>query len=574
MLKQLMLQRKLEEQKKKLTEHQSLRSALETRRAEFDKRDKELETALNEITDESTAEEKETVEQAINDHTAEGEKLEADEKAYNDTETSLQEDIDNIEKDLKEIEEKTRSANIPVPSVKNERTGEKTTMNTRHKFFGMNLEQRSAFMNDESVKNFIGEIRSAFGKEKRGLNGGTLVVPTVMLDVIRENINEYSKLIKYFRLRQVKGKARQNVMGEIPEGVWTESVAAFNELDMSLNQVELDAFKIGGVICVPNSVLEDGEDIDIAYEVMSGLGAGIGKGLDRAGIYGTGRKMPLGIVTRLAQTSKPENYGENERPWEDLHTSNVIKINAKGDSGATFFGKLIDALSAAKPKGAIDKPFWVMNRKTHLDIMAKALAFNAAAALTAGINNEMPVIGGEIVELDDIMNDYEIGGGYGEHYLLAERSGANIKSSEHARIIQDETVFVGSARYDGKPVIAESFVFCSYDNSDVITSEDFPKDYANSDIGTLVVTSEAGTAVGDTAITVTGTEASGTTLRYRLAGQAVSVENGAKPIGFTSWDGSSDITATTGKTITVVELDGNGKAIKVGSCVVTAKAGT
>jgi hypothetical protein len=43
-------------------------------------------------------------------------------------------------------------------------------------------------------------------------------------------------------------------------------------------------------------------------------------------------------------------------------------------------------------------------------------------------------------------------------------------------------------------------------------------------------------------------------------------------VGFTAWDGTADITAATGKIITVVELNGDGRAIKVGSSRVTAKA--
>ena len=38
-----------------------------------------------------------------------------------------------------------------------------------------------------------------------------------------------------------------------------------------------------------------------------------------------------------------------------------------------------------------------MNRKTHMDILARALAFNASGALVAGMQNTMPVIGGPIV---------------------------------------------------------------------------------------------------------------------------------------------------------------------------------
>ena len=41
---------------------------------------------------------------------------------------------------------------------------------------------------------------------------------------------------------------------------------------------------------------------------------------------------------------------------------------------------------------------------------------------------------------------------------------------------------------------------------------------------------------------------------------------------WTAWDGSKDITAATGKKITVVECDGEFRAMKAGTATVTAKA--
>ncbi len=42
--------------------------------------------------------------------------------------------------------------------------------------------------------------------------------------------------------------------------------------------------------------------------------------------------------------------------------------------------------------------------------------------------------------------------------------------------------------------------------------------------------------------------------------------------GYTVWDGTSDITATTGQKIVVVEVDSNNKAKKGGITTVTSKA--
>ena len=89
--------------------------------------------------------------------------------------------------------------------------------------------------------------------------------------------------------------------------------------------------------------------------------------------------------------------------------------------------------------------------------MANSLSINAAGAVTSGMMSTMPVIGGAIETLSFIPDDVIIGG-YGDLYLLAERAGASIAQSEHVRFIEDQTVFKGTARYDGIPTIAEGFV--------------------------------------------------------------------------------------------------------------------
>ena len=88
--------------------------------------------------------------------------------------------------------------------------------------------------------------------------------------------------------------------------------------------------------------------------------------------------------------------------------------------------------------------------------MAESMSINAAGAIVAGVGNQMPVLGGEIETLSFLADNIIIVG-YFENYLLAERAGMKISSSEHAQFIQDNTLFKGTARYDGGPTIAEAF---------------------------------------------------------------------------------------------------------------------
>ena len=91
-------------------------------------------------------------------------------------------------------------------------------------------------------------------------------------------------------------------------------------------------------------------------------------------------------------------------------------------------------------------------------------------------------------------------------------------------------------------------------------------------LGTLTVTSVAGTASGDTAITVTETKGSGNSYFYKVGTAAEDVKYGDYVGKWTAWDGTSDITAATGKVITIVEADAQKRADKAGHATVTAKS--
>ena len=257
--------------------------------------------------------------------------------------------------------------------------------------------------------------------------------------------------------------------------------ANLNELDLSFYEAEVDGYKVGGFIPVCNANLEDSE-LDLAAEIISAIGQAIGLALDKAILYGTGTKMPQGIVNRLAQTSQPGNYPAKARPWVDLHTSNVKAIS--GDlTGTAFYKQLILDTGNAKGKYSRGEKVWVMNETTYTAIKAEMFSINAAGAVVSGIEGTLPVIGG-IVEVLNFIPDNVIIGGYFDNYLLAERAGTRLGQSEHYRFLADQTVFKGTARYDGMPVIAEAFVAIGIKGTSVSADAvSFAEDTANPNAG-------------------------------------------------------------------------------------------
>lgn len=430
----------------------------------------------------------------------------------------------------------------------------------------MSRSQRDAFYSRGPVKDFLQRVRSMAQMGRRSVSGAELTIPTEVLDLLRDNLNQYSKLITKVRLRTVSGQARQNIVGKIPEGIWMEMSGALSQLEFRITDIETDGFKVGGFIPIDNYILKD-SDVALGEEILYMLGQSIGYALDKAIVFGLGpnSRMPVGWMTRLGQAAKPGYWGDNQGDWTDLHSSNVLKLNLAALEGTAFFIPLLSALAKAKPTYTTDGKIWVMNDLTRQDVQIRALAFNANAALMSGLENTMPVIGGEIITLE-FMPDHMICGGYAGEYLLVEREGGAFASSDAPLFLQDKTVFKGTARYDGQPTSGEAFVGVTYDNTTVTTTMNFATDYANTPANALVVTSAAGGS-GKTTLTVAGVVAAGNTL-MAYVGAPVAIAKGDVP-GKT-WtkvvSGVTALEAKAGAGATVVELDSTGKVISIGYC--------
>ena len=93
-------------------------------------------------------------------------------------------------------------------------------------------------------------------------------------------------------------------------------------------------------------------------------------------------------------------------------------------------------------------------------------------------------------------------------------------------------------------------------------------------IGKLTVSSGEGTSEGKTKLTVTeGKLDAANNYKYHLGDHADDVTYGQNVQSWKAWDGSAEIDAATGQTLTLVECDKSYKAVAAGSCTVTAKAG-
>ena len=536
-LRSIMLRREIERKEAEL-------AALHEHDAEIQTREAELETAIAEV---------ETDEQrdAMN---AEIETFETERSAHTDAVAALETKLEELRGQLEAEEAKAPPAAENRTADKAADTEERRnpTMNninirslpmSQRALDAFPMEQRQAMVQQPDMQNFLTQLRSMRG-QTRGIQGGELTIPVVMLDLIAENMYRYSKLLNRVRVRNVTGEARQTVAGVVPEAVWTEMCGVINELTFVFNQVTLDGYKVAGFIPVCNALLDD-NDVNLAGVIVEMLTEAVGLAMDKAILYGTGTKMPLGIVTRLAQQSQPENYPANARAWADLHTSNIKSIS-NDLTGTAFWAALQTDVAAAYNKYARGEMFWAMNSKTYAKLKAKAIATNLDGAFVAMIGGTLPIVSGDIDVLE-FMPDNDIVGGFGDLYLVGLRQGMTIESSREVQFIQDNTVFKGKMRADGVPVIAEAFVAINIAGSTPATSMTFAADGANTVAGIL--------------LPATASVASGAT----LALPATLLPFGVKSA--ITWTSATTAKATVDSTTGVVT------GVATGSSVITATAG-
>lgn len=539
-LKALILRKKIDAAEKRM-------EAIRAKDAELEKRAEELEKAIEEAAND---EDVKVVEE-------EADKFEAEKKEHEEGKAALEEEIRNLEKELEDEERAQENTGKPEKKPAEERE-EKINMNRRNRILEkMSIEERGAIFAREDVKGWIGNIRTMM-KEKRAVQGADLLIPEVFLGLLRQNVEVYSKLYRHTNVIRVAGNGRLAIQGNVPEGIWIDCCKTLNELTLEFYDQEVDCYAVGGYFQICNVTAEE-SDIDIAALLLDVIGQAIGLALDKAILFGqnsvNAMRMPLGVASRLAQTSQPAGYSSKARPWVDLHSTHILTI-ANTVTGADLFKTILADAAVISGKYARGEKVWVMNETTYAYIKGQAMSINAAGALVSAVDGTMPVIGG-IVEVLDFVPNYVIIGGYFDLYALAERGGNKFASSEHVRFLQDQTVFKGIGHYDGAPTIAEGFVMIGVNGtSPDATAVTFATDVASVPKALILNKNAATIAASGTVqlkaqILPEGAEGAAITWASSATSKAT-VDTNGKVTGVAA--GSAVITATCGDAVAVCNV--------------------
>lgn len=448
MLKQLRLKKQIEIMRKQLAEK-------ETRSAEIATREAELAVAMEECENDEDL--------AVLDE--ETKPLDEEKTALESGKSELVRKIADLEKELAELNSVPAPAK-PTDEDRSNNKEEENRMSKRVRGMKMNREQRLAYLNHPEVRSFYENIKKAI--ETRSISGLDLTIPQVVMDTIQDDLGRYSVLYNLVKVVKLTGEGRAIIAGEAPEAVWMEMIGKLNELEGLFTEVEVDGYKVGGFIPLHNSLIEDSM-INLSAYVDDLLAESIAIALDKAVLYGTGTKMPLGIIPALHADYVAD-------PVSGLRTTNIITLSVAN----TKFANIIQSLKHIKRGRRGRGPITIlMSESTWLGtILPMSLANNASGSLVTAANQAFPGIGYKVEFCEDIPEDTMVAGDFSK-YLLAERSGVKGASSSEFMFTSDKTVFKATARYDGKPVKKAAFVIIGLNNVTPAVTASFEADAAN-----------------------------------------------------------------------------------------------
>jgi len=345
--------------------------------------------------------------------------------------STLEQEIDELESDISALEESQDRAAKRAASSQSTGGDGKGAMNG-----DFNLRAKTDFEKRERMRQVLEAKenhefyeRVAEVIKNRGVSNTDLLIPKIIVDMINVDMLDVGKIYSLVTVRQIPGTSRIVMSGDTPEAIWLDNCGPLSELKLDFSMLELDGYKVGGFIAICNATLEDAF-IDLALHIQEQITKAIAVAIDKAIVNGKGSKdkQPTGIIPSLPTSSKM------------TCTSDFATVMSK-------FGELPDDASNLTA---------VMTRKTYYTHFAPQTITSTSAGQIVSQNTKgdaklpdgthVVFVNKSILEDDKmLLGDYK-------KYFLAQRAGLQLARSEEHRFIQDQTVFKGTSRYDGRPI--------------------------------------------------------------------------------------------------------------------------
>lgn len=337
--------------------------------------------------------------------------------------------------------------------------------------------------------------------------------------------------------------------------------AITEELSGSIDKINLTLCKLSAFIPVAKDMLDVGPMWIDAY-VRSILAEAIALALEAAIVDGTGNNQPIGM-------SRDVSDGVTVSGGVYPKKTPIVITDLK----PTTYGAILDKLSVT-PTGKtrpINSVLLIVNPR---DYFTKVMPASTKLLPDGTYANNIFPFPTTVIQSSGATQG-EVIFGLADKYFMGIGAGTNggkIEFSDEFKFLDDERVYLTKLYGNGRALDNNAFVLADISGLTPLTSEVVVTNYVQ-ELKGLNVTSEAGSTSGTTKITLAQSITNGNTYKYKTgATLTLPVFNQVLTTGWTAWDGSSDITATTGNKIVIVEVNASNQCKAMGETTVTSLA--
>lgn len=378
--------------------------------------------------------------------------LEEVKKALQDIIAKLESDEDLTEEQIKELEDQAEKLEEEQKSLMAKAEKRSATLDKVKKgIIGRTLEEASEEgkeerkMEDNNILSSA-EYRSAYLKrlQKKELNEAEeramtsaansvgAAIPTITQDLIVERLEQEAPLLQEIELMHVDGNVTFAVESEKTDAAIHTEGATITEDGDVLIPVSLTTYEITKYITVSKTVAKMSID---AFEkwLVNMIAKRIARKITKLIIAGTGTNQPTGV--------------EKANTWNATNSVTVAKT-------ASLTTDNVVALEALLP-GAYDaNAKYLMSKKT-LFTDFKPLQDKSKNDIFTREGNKYYVDGYEVMLDDSIaLHDAYLG----DFKMYAGNLGTEVTVDTDKKLSSNSYEYLGSANFDGKPVLGEAFV--------------------------------------------------------------------------------------------------------------------
>jgi HK97 family phage major capsid protein len=406
----------------------------------------------------------------------------------------------------------------------------------------------------------IGAMKS--DNPRQAFTGVDVALPETIIDNVIADIKAEHPLLSEINFQNTTALTKIIVNKEGAQlAVWGPlNSAIIEELGGSIGLINLTLCKLSAYMPIAKDMLEVGPTWIDAY-VRGTLAEAIALALETAIVDGTGNNQPIGMDRDV---SDGVTVAGGVYPKK---TAVVIT-----DLKPITYGSILDTL-ATTPTGKtrpISKALLVVNPRDYFTKVMPATTkllpdgtyannifpFPTTVIQSAGMPQGQAILG--------IANKYFMGIGSGT-------TGGKIEFSDEFKFLDDERVYLVKLYGNGRALDNTAFVLLDItglqpmQNEVVINSEQALKELT-------VNSSASATITGKTVISVSPALNDGNTYKYKTGSSlSLPVLNQILTSGWTAWNGTDEIVATTGNKIVIVEVNATNQCKGTGEATVTSK---